>query len=107
MKSTLLPTTTLGKWTIGLVIAALLCFAVFIIEVATGLRGGDTLDLTDPSQLWPAMPMLLAGFFVVSSMATGVIGIVKSKERSVLVFVAAVLGLFVLLLVVGQFLFPQ
>jgi len=107
MNLTLLPTKALGKWSVGLVIVALLCFAAFIIEVAMGMRGGDRLDLTDPSQLWPAMPMLLAGFFVVSSMVTGVVGIVKSKERSVLVFMAAALGLFVILLVVGEFLFPH
>jgi hypothetical protein len=107
MKSKLLPTTTLGKWTIGLVIASLLLFVVFLIEVATGLRGGDTLDLSDPSQLWPAMPMLLAGFFVLLAMVTGVIGIVKSRERSVLVFMSAALGLFVLFLVLGEFLAPH
>lgn len=107
MKSSLLPTTTLGKWSIGLVIAAFLLFAIFLIEVAAGMRGGDTLDFSDLSQLAPAIPILLAGLSVVSAMVTGIISIVKSKERSVLVFLAAAMGLFALFFILGEFLFPH
>ena len=98
----LLPTTTLGKWSIGLVIAALLCFAVFIVEIVLGFRGGDTWTWD-----WPTVPVLLAGVFVISALVTGVIGIVKSKERSVLVILATAIGLFFVLLVLGEFLFPH
>ena len=107
MKDILLPTTTLGKWSIGLAIAAFLFFAVFLIEVASGLRGGDTLDFSDPSQLWPTMPMLLAGVCVFSAMVTGIIGIVKSRERSLFVIIATGVGLFVLMLVLGEFIAPH
>jgi hypothetical protein len=107
MKSDFLPKTTLGKWSIGLVIVAICCFVVFIIEVALGLRGGDSLDFSDPSQLGPAIPILLAGVFFVSAMVTGLIGIVKNRERSVLVFLAVAIGMFVLLLVLGEFLAPH
>jgi len=104
MKSTLLPKTTLGKWSTGLIIVAFLLFVVFLIEVASGFRGGDTLDFSD---LWAGIPMLLAGVSAISSMVTGIIGIVKSKERSILVFLASAIGLFALLLVAGEFLFPH
>lgn len=107
MKSALLPTTNLGKWSIGLAIASFLLLAVFLIEVALGLRGGDTLDFSDLSQLGPAIPILLAGVSFVSALVTGLIGIVKDRERSVLVFLAAAMGLFVLLLVLGEFLAPH
>ena len=98
----LLPTTTLGKWSIGLVIAAILCFAVFVVEIASGFRGGDTWTWD-----WPTIPVLLAGVFVFSGMLTGIIGIVKSRERSVLVILATAIGLFFVLLVLGEFLFPH
>jgi hypothetical protein len=104
MNSTLLPKTTLGKWSIGLIIAAFLLFVVFFIEVASGFHGGDTLDF---SNFWPAIPILLAGVSVISSLVTGIIGIVKSKERSILVFLATTLGVFALIFVVGEFLFPH
>ena len=98
----LLPTTTLGKWTLGLVIAAFLCFAVFLVEIASGFRGGDTWTWD-----WPTIPVLLAGVFVFSTLVTGVISIVKSKERSVLVILATAIGLFFVILVLGEFLFPH
>jgi len=41
MKSSLLPTTTPGKWSIRLAAAAILLFTVFFIDVALGFRGGD------------------------------------------------------------------
>lgn len=99
---TLLPTTTLGKWSFGLVIAAFLCYAVFLVEIASGFRGGDTWTWD-----WPTIPVLLAGVFIFSSMVTGIIGIVKSRERSALIILATAIGLFFVLLVLGEFLFPH
>ena len=103
----LLPTTTLGKWSIGLGIAGFLLFVVFFIEVALGFRGGDTLDLSDFSQIGLGIPIMLAGVSLISAMVTGIIGIVKYKERNVLVFLAAAAGLFVLFLVLGELLFQH
>ena len=98
----LIPKTTMGKWSTGLIITSFLFFAVFLIEVASGLVGGDTWTWD-----WPAITMLLAGVSAISSLVTGIIGIVKSKERSVLVFLATLIGLFVLIFVLGEFLFPH
>ena len=107
MKSVLMPKTTLGKWSIGLGIAGFLSFVAFFIEVALGFRGGDAIDLSDFSQIGPGIPIMLAGIFLISAMMTGIIGIVKYKERNILVFLAAAAGLFVLLLVGGELLFPH
>jgi hypothetical protein len=107
MKSALWPKTTLGKWSVGLGVAGFLLFVVFFIEVALGFRGGDTLDFSDFSQILPGIPIMLAGVSFISAMVTGIIGIVKYKERNILVFLAAAAGLFVLLLVGGEFLFPH
>jgi len=104
MKSNLLPKTTLGKWSTGLIIAAFLFFMVFFIEVVSGFRGGDTLDF---SNIWPAIPIILAGVSAISSMVTGMIAILKSKDRSVLVFLATAIGVFALIFVAGEFLFPH
>ena len=54
-----------------------------------------------------AIPMLLAAVSGVSALVTGIIGIVKSRERSVLVFLATVIGLFVLIFSLGEILFPH
>jgi hypothetical protein len=107
MNITLLPKTTLGKWSTGLIIAAFLMLVVFIIEVVLESRGGVTFDWNG---IWPAIPIILAVVFAISSMVIGIIGIVKSKERSILVFIATalgVLGVFALLIAVGELLVPQ
>jgi len=93
----------MGKWATGLIIAFLLFFAVFLILVASGQRGGDTFF----SNLALTIPMLLAGVSGVSALVTGIIGIVKSRERSVLVFLATAIGLFVLVFSLGEILFPH
>ncbi len=54
-----------------------------------------------------AIPILLAGISGVSAFLTGVIGIIKSKDRSVLVFIATIIGFFILFFVLGEVLFPQ
>jgi len=105
MKSSVLPTTTLGKWSIGLIISAFVLFLVFMIEVAAGFRGGDTFSFTE--DFWQGLPILLAGVCAIISMVTGIIGIVKSKERSVFVFLATAFGCFALIFVAGEFLSPH
>ncbi|NQT31443.1 MAG: hypothetical protein HQ588_03835 [Deltaproteobacteria bacterium] len=103
MRISLKPKSTMGKWSTGLIIAFLLFFAVFLILVASGQRGGDTFF----SNLSLTIPMLLAGVSGVSALVTGIIGIVKSRERSVLVFMATAIGLFVLVFSLGEILFPH
>ena len=95
---TLLPKTSWGWWSFGLVIAIVLLFggvldhilALFsVVEVPMG----STLERN-----------LSIGFAVISAAAfvTGLIGIVKIKERSVLVFLTTAIGLFALIIAVGQ-----
>lgn len=103
MRISLKPKSTMGKWSTGLIIAFLLFLAVFLILVASGQRGGDTFF----SNLALTIPMLLAGVSGVSALVTGIIGIVKSRERSVLVFLATAIGLFVLVFSLGEILFPH
>jgi hypothetical protein len=107
MKSDLWPKTILGKWSISLVIAAILLFVVFVIEVALGFRGGDTLDLSDFSQIAPGIPDMLAGVSILSAGITGIISIVKHEERAILVFLAAAMSIFALVFILGELLFPH
>ncbi len=99
MKSSLLPTTTLGKWSIGLGIALI---SFFILSFAIIILGHQTGGETFLDNLYIAIPMLLAGISGIFGLITGMIGILRYKERSVLVFLSAAAGLFVLLLVVGE-----
>jgi hypothetical protein len=95
---TLLPKTSWGWWSFGLVIAIILLFvgildqilALFgVVEVPTG----STLERN-----------LSIGFVVVSaaSVVAGLIGIVRRRERSILVFLTMAIGLFALIVALVQ-----
>ena len=103
MKLHFIPKTRLGKWSIWLIIAFIVLFVTFQLLVALGQRGGATFF----SNLALSVPMLMAGISGISAFFTGIIGIIKSKERSVLVFIASIIGFFILFFVLGEFLVPH
>jgi hypothetical protein len=99
---TVVPRTTLGKWSVGLIGGLVLFFALMLVLLATGQRGGETF-FSNPAL---ALPTLLAAISGIAAFFTGIVGIIRGKERSVLVFLAAVIGLFVLLFCLGEVLCP-
>lgn len=100
---TFLPKTKLGKLSVIFIIAFFLFLFISQLLVASGQRGGETFC----SNLTLSIPILLAGFFGISSFFAGIIDIIKNKERAILVFLAAMLGFFVLAFVLGEILFPH
>lgn len=92
-----MPKTKAGKWSVGLIITFLLLFATSQLPAASGQRG-PVLDLV------LVVAVITAGISGVAAFFTGLISIIKSKERSFLVFITTVIGLFVLIFVLGQFL---
>jgi predicted Abi (CAAX) family protease len=103
MRITVLPKTSLGKWSVGLIAAFILFLALFLILVAFGQRGGETFF----SNLLLTVPMLLAGTCGVAAFVTGLIGIIKSKERSILVYLAIFIGFEIMVFGLGEFLVPH
>ena len=103
IRTNLKPKTTMGKWSTGLIITFFLFVAVCLILVASGQGGGDTLF----SNLTLGIPGLLAGVSAVSAFLTGIIGIIRSRERSVLVFLATVIGFYILIAALGEIIFPH
>lgn len=100
---TFLPKTTLGKWSLGLLIAFFLCFVALHLLARSGQRGGDGfLD-----NLFLFIPTVLAGLAGVSAFLTGLISILKSKEHSILVFVATLIGFCIFIFVLGEILYPH
>ena len=103
MKVYFTPKTTLGKWSVVLIIAFIVLMVAFQLLVASGQRGGKTFF----SNLILAIPMIVAGISGISAFVTGIIGIIKSRERSVIVYLAVLIGLFVLLFWAGEVMFPH
>jgi len=103
MRISLLPQSALGKWSVGLLAAFAVFFAAFGLLVASGQRGGETFF----SNLALTIPILLAGTSGVLAFVTGLIGVIRNRERSILVFLAMLVGFLVLLFCVGEIMFPH
>ncbi|OGY27314.1 MAG: hypothetical protein A2Z42_03635 [Candidatus Woykebacteria bacterium RBG_19FT_COMBO_43_10] len=100
----LLPKTTLGKWSVGLIIAFFLLLATGIAVVSVFKQeGGETFF----DNLWISIPMLGAGAAAIAAFIVGIIAIIKNKERSILVIIAALIGLLVSWFVVGEIVAPH
>ena len=96
--------TTLGKWSIGLIIAFFLLLAtgIFVVTVL-GQTGGNTI-FDNPSI---SVPMLGAGASAIAAAFTGIVSVWRQKERAILVFVPIIIGFLVLWFVLGEILVPH
>ena len=101
---TILPKTCVGKWSVGLIAAAVLLVLFFFAMTGWfNQRGGagffDNLLLT--------VPMLLAFGCGVAAFVTGMISFFRPRERALLVFLSTLIGLFVLWYGVAEVAFPH
>jgi hypothetical protein len=100
MKILILPKTALGKWSIGLAISFIVFFALVSVLGATGQEGGETFF----SNLFLAIPGLIAAVSAFAAFLTGLIDIIFMKERALLVFVSTAIGLLLILFILGDLL---
>ncbi|MBR9706159.1 hypothetical protein GOV14_03935 [Candidatus Pacearchaeota archaeon] len=103
MKINLTPKSNLGRWSVGLIISFFVFLGLFFLFVKLGERGGDTFF----SNLKLTIPMIIAGLCGVCAFLTGFTSIIKNKERSVFVFLVTLMGFFILLYILAEFLFPH
>jgi hypothetical protein len=79
MGISVLPKTTLGKWSVGLAIAFILSF--FLAEVFYGYN-------PDSNQVPDVILAIIGVGIGGAAFITGLISVIKQKERSILVFIA-------------------
>ena len=103
MRVIVLPKSYVGKWSIGFIAAFIVFFVIFQLLVVSGQRGGETFF----SNLALTIPILLAGISGVLAFFTGIIGVIRNRERSILVFLAMLIGFFILLFSIGEVVFPH
>lgn len=96
-----MPKTKLGWWSVGLFGFTVLCFIFTNIVVSLGQTGGEKFQ----DNLLISIPMLLLAISGVLSFTVGLLGIIKSQERSVLVYIITFLGFLLTLLIIGELLF--
>lgn len=78
-------------------------FGLLLLLVTFGQRGGETF-FSNPGL---AITGILAAAAGVLAFIVGIIAIIKHKERSILVYLSTLLGLFILLFVVGEIVSPH
>ena len=96
MRISILPKSPLGKWSVGLGIPTLLLFTYPLLA-----RIGRVASFI---AAYFNMVLIISG---ITALIIGLIATIKNKERSILVFLAILLGLFDLIFVLGEFLFPH
>lgn len=95
MRISILPKSSLGWWSVGLGVASIPFFALSEVILGPGPDYNMALAYT----LTTVLAVILGAAFV-----TGLIGIIKRKERSVLVFVGMAIALWGLIGAVGSLL---
>ena len=103
-KFSFLPKTKLGKWSVGFIVAFFSLFTIFNTIVRIQGSRDDQTFFDNPVL---SIPILLAGLAGISAFLTGIVSIFKSKECSIIVFVATTFGLFILFFVLGEIFVPH
>ena len=99
-----MPKTLLGKWAVGLISAFFLLFTTGILVAS---RQGPRADQTFLDNPVLSIPMLSAGAAGILAFLCGIISVIKSKEHSILVLAATIIGFLVLNFMLGEILFPH
>ena len=105
-----MPKTNLGKWSVGLILGMFLLFFVgmsFTNSLYETVSAGGTI-IKDIGQR-PALALsMLAGFGAgIAALITGLIAIIKQKERVILVYLSTLVGAALTLFLIAEFLFPH
>jgi hypothetical protein len=97
------PKTRLGKRSAWLLVTLAISMGVFRINALLGHQGSDTF-FSNPSL---AIPILLAGISGIAAFITGLLSIIREKERSISVYLAVAIGLIVLIVAFAQIISPH
>ena len=100
---TLLPKTSLGRWSLGLAIAFILLFIVAAVPLGDqwGLKENE--EVVNPV-LTVVLTIILVGI-AAATLVTGFISAIKQKERSIIVFLGMLIAFWLGILgAVGEFL---
>ena len=105
MRISILPKTTLGRWSVVLAAAFVLLFVLLQIFYTSVHRN----PVTNPGSPSPFILIGVVAEYIsgIASFVTGLISLIKRNERAVLVFLVVILGLFALLFLLGELLLER
>lgn len=105
-----MPKTTLGKWSLGLIVAMPVLFFIggsFTNLLYESVSAGNT--IMDDIARRPALALtMLAGIFSgILAFTTGLIAVIRQRERTQLVYVTIIIGALLMLFLAGEVLSPH
>ena len=100
MKAKFMPKTYLGKLSGKFMIAFFLFFGIAILLITFGQVGGDSIFDNLPLGIL----MLATGVSVIGSFITGLMSIIKNKERTISVYIITGIGFYVCFFLIGELL---
>lgn len=106
----LLPRTTLGVWTVGLVVAVPILFVIGSSSLSflyDSVPAGRTILADVAVRPLLALPMLAGMVSGISAFIVGLLAIFKHRENALLVYVSTAIGGLLMLFLVGELAFPH
>ena len=104
------PGTTLGWWTVGLIAVMPILFVLgssFSRTLYESVPAGRTILADIASRPFLALTMLAGMAAGISGFITGLLAMIKQKEKALLVYTATVIGGLFTLYLVGEVAFPH
>lgn len=104
------PQTTLGKWSIWLIIAMPILFFIgssFTNSIYQSTPAGDTIFADIAARPALALTMLAGMATGIAAFITGLLAIIKKKDNALLVYIATILGALLILFLSGEFISPH
>jgi hypothetical protein len=104
------PKTTLGKWSVGLIVAMPILFIIgssFTNSLYKSVPAGGTIPADITARPVLALTMLAGMVAGISAFITGLLAIIRQKENALLVYAATVMGVLLILFLIGEIVFPH
>ncbi len=105
MRISILPKTSLGRWSVGLAAVFFLLYVLLQTFYASVHRN----PVPNPGPPSPVIPIAVVTDYIsgIVSLVAGLISIIKSKERSFFVFLVVAVGFFTFIFLLGEILFEH
>jgi hypothetical protein len=106
----IMPTATLGKWSVGLIVAMPLLFMIgtsFTSSLYKSVPAGGTILADIAARPVLALTMLAGMVAGILAFITGLIAIIRQKEHALLLYISTVIGALLAFFLAGEILFPD
>ena len=100
------PDTNLGKWSMGLIVAMFVLFFIgtsFTYTLYASVPSGGTILQDIVARPALALTMLFGITTGILAFIVGAVAVAAKKERSVLVYISALIGMFLIIFLAGEF----